>query len=67
MTRKEIIHQIVRRERVIAEIQRWHEQGRPLTRVWKEYPTLTAASFAYFGTWRKAVAAAGLADQGGRK
>jgi len=43
------------RERVIAEIRRWNKEDRPLTRVWKEYPTLTAAAFKYFGTWRKAL------------
>lgn len=45
-------------QRVIEEIQRWHEQGRPLTRVWKEYATLTSAAIRYFGSWRRAVAAA---------
>ena len=52
------------RERVVAEIRRWHESGSPLTRVSKEYSTLSAAAARHFGTWSKALAAAGIVRGG---
>lgn len=50
------------RERVIAGIQRRHRPGRPLSsrRVQREDGLLFSAGFRIFGSWEKAVRAAGI-------
>ncbi len=49
-----------RRRAVTAIIQRLHEQSGGLSRVHHTHPALYAKARRAFGTWREAVAAAGL-------
>lgn len=55
------------RERVVAEIRHRHARGWVLSRVWKEDKNLAAAAIRHFGTWSKAVAAAGISLEGGKR
>jgi hypothetical protein len=47
-------------ERVLGELQAWHKSGRSLADVSKFDQGLYCAAKKYFGTWRRAVTAAGL-------
>ena len=47
------------KERIVAAIREWHEQGKSLTHVWAEDSGLVFAAHHYFGSWRNAVLAAG--------
>jgi hypothetical protein len=49
-------------QRVIAAIEDRYQRG-VLSRVWKEEQTLVRAGVRWFGSWRKALEAAGLATQ----
>jgi hypothetical protein len=48
------------RKSVIDAIRVWHQQGRPLTQVWRDQPSLAYAAYHWFGSWPKAIAAAGI-------
>lgn len=48
------------RKVVIDEIQAFHRQGQPITKVWQRDPTLYSAAKHQFGSWRAAVVAAGF-------
>ncbi|TWU38670.1 hypothetical protein Q31b_37480 [Novipirellula aureliae] len=47
-------------QRVIAEIQAWHDSGHRLAEVSRKYGALFHAARTHFGTWNKAVIAADL-------
>ena len=46
------------RETVIAEIQDWHQSGRPLTDISRHNQALYCAAKTWFGGWRAALSAA---------
>jgi hypothetical protein len=48
-------------EQVLDAIQAWHRNGRPLARFHRENRSASRAARIHFGSWRKAVAAAGIA------
>jgi len=48
---------------VIEAIQAHHRDGLPMTKVWKEDANLYSMGKKYFGSWRNAMAAAGLPMQ----
>ena len=48
------------RQRVIAEIQAWHDSGHRLTEVHRKYNSLFNAAKTHFGTWNQAIIAADL-------
>jgi hypothetical protein len=50
------------RERILAEIQRWHEQGSPLSGLRKQNPSLARAACREFGGWGKSLVAAGVEE-----
>ena len=47
-------------EQVIEAIKAWHGQGRPLVRFHRENRSASRAACIHFGSWHKAVAAAGI-------
>jgi hypothetical protein len=51
---------------VLDEIRAQHERGVPMTAVRKRYRSLAYAARRYFGGWRKALAAAGVARGAGQ-
>ena len=52
------------KEIVIKELKAWHGQGRPIRRLWAEFPTICHAMRRYFGgSQEAALAAAGIADE----
>jgi len=48
------------KETVVARIQDWHRQGVPVGRIGQQDLRLRAAGYCRFGSWRAALAAAGL-------
>ena len=56
-------------ERVLNEIRQWKEKGEALyaNHVRLNYQELLAASIRYYGSWQKAVEAAGISYEAVRK
>ncbi len=50
------------KESVIGELQSWHARGRPIKRLWVEFPALCHAMRRYFGSQDAALAAAGITE-----
>jgi hypothetical protein len=50
------------REKIVAEIKRLHRQGRPLhhARLERTHPRLVISMYRYFGSFRRAIRAAGI-------
>lgn len=51
-----------KKETVVKELRHWHQRGLPLRSIADEYGALYGAVYRYFGSWRAALAAAGLED-----
>jgi hypothetical protein len=45
---------------VVAQIQHWHREGVPVSKIWEHDKPLVQAAYAVFGNWRTALAEAGL-------
>ena len=66
LTGKVIIKKPLRRwtrDDVVTEIRAWHDSGRRLADVSKEHQPLYNAAKTHFGTWRKALTAAGFQSE----
>ncbi|TWU39375.1 hypothetical protein [Novipirellula artificiosorum] len=50
------------KDKIIARLQKWHDEGVPVGKLWAQDSGVTSRSSAVFGSWRQALEAAGFAS-----